>query len=131
MTAQEQAAATRAQTWHYGRSWSGTAIEDGCPCEQAPCGLVIGLKTVGGPCTQHTVIKTIRQSHPADACPGRREAEVLADAAEQADARRARAEHAAVDIRPGSVSDLLRERLGRQVADRAARRGQLGLTGDR
>ncbi len=57
----------------------------------------------------------------------RSEADVLRIAAEQADRRRARAEHAAVDIRPTDVSDLLRERLGRQVARRAADRGQLDV----
>lgn len=115
-------------TWHYGRAGSGTEIEDGCPCPKAPCGLVVGLQVFGGPCTQHTVVKTIRQSHPADACPGRREADVLADAVAQADARRVRAEQAPpVEATP--LSDLLRERLGAQVARRARERGQLDLSG--
>jgi hypothetical protein len=60
----------------------------------------------------------------------RTEAEVLAAAAAQADARRARADHAAADIRPVDVSDLLRERLGAQVAKRAERLGQLPLSSD-
>ena len=60
----------------------------------------------------------------------RTDAEVLRIAAAQADARRARAEHSAVDIRPGSVSDLLRERLGAQVARRAERAGRLPLSSD-
>ncbi len=47
----------------------------------------------------------------------------------EADARRLRAEHAAADIRPVDVSDLLRERLGRQVAKQAERRGQLDVGG--
>lgn len=57
----------------------------------------------------------------------RSESEVLALAAAQADARRARAEASPVD--PSSVSDLLRERLGRQVAKSAERRGQLNVGG--
>jgi len=57
----------------------------------------------------------------------RTEAEVLAIAA-QADARRAAAE-ALPQPDPTSVSDLLRERLGAQVARRARSRGQLDLGG--
>lgn len=27
-------------TLHVGRTWTGHAIEDACPCPQEPCGLV-------------------------------------------------------------------------------------------
>lgn len=59
----------------------------------------------------------------------RTEAEVLEIAAAQADARRLRAEHAAADIRPVGVSELMRDRLGAQVARRAERLGQLNVGG--
>lgn len=52
---------------HFGRAWSGHAIEDACPCTKAPCGLV---SEPSAECTQHTGAKSTRQSHPADACPG-------------------------------------------------------------
>ncbi len=103
---------------HVGRSWSGTEIEDGCPCPKAPCGLVVGLRVYGGDSEQHTAAKTIPQAHAAEPCPGRREADVLADAAAQADARRAAAE-ALPAPDPTDVSDLLRERLAAQQARRA------------
>lgn len=52
--------------YHIGRAWVGTRIEDKCPCEKAPCGLV----SVPHPdCDQHTIRKTIRQSHRAEDCP--------------------------------------------------------------
>jgi hypothetical protein len=56
--------------WHSARSWAGTEIEDACPCPKAPCGFVVGLQPFGGACDQHTVVKTIRQSHRAEDCPG-------------------------------------------------------------
>ncbi len=59
----------------------------------------------------------------------RSEAEVLRIAAEQADARRARAEHAAVDIRPESTTERLRRTHAEQRADRAERVGQLNVSG--
>lgn len=58
----------------------------------------------------------------------RTEAEVLAIAARQADERRAAAEALPLTD-PTSVSDLLRERLGAQVARRTRDRGQLNLSG--
>ncbi len=122
-----EAAALRGP-WHYGRGWPGTEIEDGCPCDQAPCGLVTALLTPGGACEQHTIIKSIRQSHPADQCPGRRDEDVQAAAIAQADARRALAE-LVPQPDPTSQGDLLRERLGRQVARRAEERGQLDVGG--
>jgi hypothetical protein len=56
---------------HIGRSWSDTRLEDGCPCPKQPCGLV-GMGSADPSCTEHPPqrIKTIRQSHPASACPG-------------------------------------------------------------
>ncbi|MGI5222199.1 hypothetical protein [Nocardia sp. CA-290969] len=56
---------------HVGRSWSGTAIEDSCPCPQEPCGLV-DQKRAHPDCEHHPMVrtKTIRQSHTADRCPG-------------------------------------------------------------
>ncbi len=59
------------------------------------------------------------------------EPEAVALAAAQADARRAAAEARLVEDPPPveSVSDLLRERLGRQVARRAQERGQLDAGG--
>jgi len=55
--------------WHIGRSFSGTVLEDACPCGQAECGLVCELDP---DCDQHPFgsCKTIRQSHLAAECPG-------------------------------------------------------------
>ncbi len=57
--------------WHVGRSWSGTEIEDGCPCTKAPCGLV-DQDAVDQACTEHPLVraKSLRQGHPADRCTG-------------------------------------------------------------
>lgn len=57
-------------TDHIGRSWTSHDLEDECPCPQAPCGLV-PFDTVVAECPQHhwSAAKSIRQSHPADACP--------------------------------------------------------------
>jgi hypothetical protein len=56
---------------HIGRSWSGQEIEDECPCEQAPCGLVI-IRRVTEECDQHhwSACKTVRQAHQSANCPG-------------------------------------------------------------
>ncbi len=56
---------------HGGRAFTGTAIEVDCPCEKAPCGLVI-LQRADPGCTQHPQkrAKTMRQGHTADRCPG-------------------------------------------------------------
>jgi hypothetical protein len=59
-------------TWdgyHIGRSWNGHYLEDACPCQQAPCGLVA---VVSPGCSQHApeATKTIRQRHLAEDCPG-------------------------------------------------------------
>ncbi|WP_228973421.1 hypothetical protein [Streptomyces sp. DH12] len=58
---------------HIGRSWAGTDLEDCCPCPKQLCGLV-ARDNVVDECEQHppTRAKTIRQSHTADDCPGRR-----------------------------------------------------------
>jgi len=58
-------------THHIGRSFADTHLEDKCPCPKAACGLVPRDQVVAE-CGQHhwTAAKTIRQSHPAEACPG-------------------------------------------------------------
>lgn len=57
---------------HVGRSWRGNLLERDCPCEKAPCGLIKSESAVA--CPEHSVVamKTIRQAHRAEACPGRR-----------------------------------------------------------
>lgn len=57
----------------------------------------------------------------------RTEAEVLAAAAAQADARRAANDVRVAAMEAESTTDVLRGRLGRQVAKQAERRGQLDL----
>lgn len=59
-------------TWHFGRSWNGHPIEDGCVCEKAPCGLVVS-GFVNEACPQHDGTRTIRQSHYAEDCPATKE----------------------------------------------------------
>ena len=58
---------------HIGRSFPGGSnrIEAACPCPKAPCGLVV-QDEITEACRQHhwSAAKTMRQSHPADACPG-------------------------------------------------------------
>lgn len=58
---------------HMGRSWVGHAIEDECPCDKAPCGLVDAGR-MSPDCDQHPHerTKTIRQMHYAEDCPARR-----------------------------------------------------------
>lgn len=58
---------------HIGRSFSGTEIEDDCPCEKAPCGLAIDSGVNTDQCAEHSIDegKAIRQLHSADACPGK------------------------------------------------------------
>lgn len=60
-------------TWHIGRSFSSTHLEDGCPCPKAPCGLV-PRDQAHPDCEHHgpNAVKTIRRSHRPDACPGPR-----------------------------------------------------------
>jgi hypothetical protein len=64
---------TTADRHHVGRSFPGSRndIEAACPCPKAPCGLVI-QEEITEACRQHhwSAAKTMRQSHPADACPG-------------------------------------------------------------
>lgn len=54
---------------HIGRSFTSTFIEDECPCEQAPCGLVEDTN-ISPDCTEHPydATKTMRQVHSAEAC---------------------------------------------------------------
>lgn len=56
---------------HVGRSFTGTMMEDVCPCGKAPCGLVDSA-LVDQECIQHPnrYAKTIRQMHDAGECPG-------------------------------------------------------------
>jgi len=56
---------------HFGRSWDSHELEDACPCPKAPCGLV-SRDNLNPDCDQHPTnrMKTLRQSHPADECPG-------------------------------------------------------------
>lgn len=58
---------------HIGRSWPGMqpVIEEACPCEQAPCGLVSDDR-ISPLCGQHPVeaMRSIRQTHRAEECPG-------------------------------------------------------------
>lgn len=56
---------------HVGRAWSGTDIEDACPCPQEPCGLV-RMGTADPSCEQHQPIQTVRQVHAGSKCPGER-----------------------------------------------------------
>jgi hypothetical protein len=58
-------------THHIGRSWSGSPLEDECPCPKAPCGLVLEDQTAPG-CPQHAPerCKTMRQRHSEEECPG-------------------------------------------------------------
>lgn len=64
---------TAARSDHVGRSFPGMRndIEAACPCPKAPCGLVV-QDEITEACGQHhwSAAKTMRQSHPADACPG-------------------------------------------------------------
>jgi N-acetyl-anhydromuramyl-L-alanine amidase AmpD len=55
---------------HVGRRWSGTRIEDACPCGKAPCGLV-DMAQASDDCDQHPTrrAKTIRQVHDSEHCP--------------------------------------------------------------
>lgn len=58
-------------SFHVGRSWTGTEVEDGCPCPKEPCGLVDIARAVPE-CDHHPVerMKSMRQGHKAAACPG-------------------------------------------------------------
>jgi hypothetical protein len=66
-------APTRTIDYHIGRSWTGSRLEDECPCPQEPCGL-IAVSKIDPECPQHAMsaAMTTRQNHYADACPGRR-----------------------------------------------------------
>lgn len=55
---------------HIGRSFSGTRLEDDCPCPKASCGLV---RSPSDECDQHALLagKTLRRMHAAENCPGK------------------------------------------------------------
>lgn len=55
---------------HISRSFHGTSLEDMCPCPKAPCGHV-NSNNLSEDCLEHPMMrnKTIRSSHPAEACP--------------------------------------------------------------
>lgn len=61
---------------HAGRSWSGTEIEDTCPCPKEACGLVDLFRADPG-CPDHwwERAKSMRQGHRAEDCPARAEEE--------------------------------------------------------
>lgn len=54
---------------HVGRSFTRTHLEERCPCEKAPCGLVERWVDA---CPEHNPFhaKTMRQGHSAENCPG-------------------------------------------------------------
>lgn len=56
---------------HLGRAFTGHQAEDDCSCPKAACGLIIQA-TINPACEQHawSHAKSMRQSHPAHACPG-------------------------------------------------------------
>jgi hypothetical protein len=55
---------------HIGRSFTGTMMEDACPCGKASCGLVDST-LIDAECIQHPWKegRTIRQMHNAKDCP--------------------------------------------------------------
>jgi hypothetical protein len=55
---------------HSGRSFGEHPLEDSCPCPKEACGLV-DLSIAVDECDQHrlTAARTMRQGHPASACP--------------------------------------------------------------
>lgn len=59
---------------HSGRSWTSTFLEDACPCPKEPCGLVCPADA-DPDCLEHpfTRMKSMRQGHSEENCPGRRE----------------------------------------------------------
>ncbi|MGW9020674.1 hypothetical protein ACWGOE_04220 [Leucobacter chromiiresistens] len=66
-------AASPASTgWHFGRSFSGPRLEDGCPCVKQACGLVTYADVEVAACPEHSInaAKATRQSHTAAFCPG-------------------------------------------------------------
>lgn len=60
------------KVYHWGRSWTGTEMEDACQCGQAPCGLV-STDVADPDCKQHGMqfARSARQGHEADRCPGK------------------------------------------------------------
>ncbi|MEZ0096360.1 hypothetical protein [Streptacidiphilus sp. EB129] len=106
---------------HVGRSWSGTYLEDPCPCPKAACGLVI-QEEADPACDQHPVNarKTMRQRHAAGDCPGHARPTPLPELSprEQAERRKRRLERLWADEeRQAKALDRTRE-LIRAEADR-------------
>lgn len=63
--------------FHFGRAWTGHAVEDECPCPQASCGLAVPGLTPDVFCDQHNPedplwARTMRQIHTSDNCPANR-----------------------------------------------------------
>ena len=59
---------------HAGRSWAPAQHlekDAACTCPKEPCGLV-DVDKYAYDCPHHQLVKTIRQSHPEDACPADR-----------------------------------------------------------
>lgn len=56
---------------HCARAWTGTAIEQSCPCPKEPCGLVDPGRAHPD-CLHHPLKrgKSFRQIHSEDHCPG-------------------------------------------------------------
>lgn len=59
-------------SFHFGRAWTGNAVEDACPCPQAACGLAVVDPDIE--CDQHNPsdwlgAKTMRQIHTSAECP--------------------------------------------------------------
>lgn len=57
-------------SWHVSRRWTGPDDFPECNCPRAACGYAIPTAT----CPQHSLAagKTLRNSHPPEACPGDR-----------------------------------------------------------
>ncbi len=55
---------------HISRAWGPDPFVDECPCEKAPCGLVVS-SGVDPACPQHAIgaSKTIRANHTVENCP--------------------------------------------------------------
>lgn len=108
--------------WHHvGRAWSGTELEDGCPCPKASCGLVVEMQADPG-CRQHhpSAVRTMRQRHQAGRCPGPRDQPPVPTPHERAERIRRRLENlcAREEWHEGQL-DLTRQRI---TTERAALR---------
>ncbi|MFC8065448.1 hypothetical protein [Streptomyces sp. NPDC057293] len=54
---------------HLGRAFTGTQLENACPCPKASCGLVV-QDTIRDDCPHHAHTRSMRQSHSQANCPG-------------------------------------------------------------